>query len=79
MTRIRATGTGAPASLLAKNIGLPDDQLVANLYMNVLSRNPADAEKNSALANLKSGGARSIEAENLLWELYNKADFIYNY
>jgi hypothetical protein len=78
MTRIRATGTGATASLLANNINLPDDQLVTNLFLAVLSRYPTDTEKTQALANLKSG-TRSQEAENLLWLLYNKVDFIFNY
>ncbi len=78
MTRIRASGTGANASLLARNINLPDDQLVTNLFLAVLSRFPSDAEKTQALANLKVG-IRTQKAENLLWVLYNKVDFIFNY
>jgi len=79
MTRIKATGAGTTASLLAKNLSLSDDQLVTNLFLNVLSRYPTDTEKAAALANLKASSGRTAEAENLLWELYNKADFIYNY
>ena len=64
--------------MLAKYINLPDDQMVNNLFLTVLSRYPTAAEMTTALANLKSG-TRSSEAENLLWELYNKVDFIFNY
>src|SRR5262249_35500498 len=78
MTRIRATGSGATASLLARNLYLPDEQLVNNLFLAVLSRYPSDAEKTAALANLKAGN-RATEAQNLLWELYNKVDFTFNY
>lgn len=82
MTRIRATGTGATASLLAKSLPLADDQLVNNLYLNVLSRYPSDNEMSTAMANLASGSGvagRQQKAENLLWSLYNKVDFIFNY
>lgn len=78
MARVRATGTGQAASLLARNLNLPDDQLVSNLFLAVLSRFPTDAEEAQALANLKAGN-RTQEAENLLWLLYNKVDFIFNY
>lgn len=78
MTRIRASGTGGTASLLARNINLADDQLVNNLYLTVLSRYPSDTEMSAALTNLKTGN-RSQQAENLLWTLFNKVDFIYNY
>ncbi|MEO8130268.1 MAG: DUF1549 domain-containing protein [Bryobacteraceae bacterium] len=82
MTRIRATGTGANASLLAKSLPMPNDQLVDNLFLTVLSRFPTDAEKKTAIANLASGSGtagRQQKAENLLWSLYNKVDFIFNY
>jgi hypothetical protein len=45
--------------------------------MNVLSRHPTTAEMTSALANLKTN--RTTEAQTLLWSLYNKVDFIFNY
>ncbi len=78
MTRIRASGSGPTASLLARNLPLPDDQLVNNLFLAVLSRFPTEAERAAALANLKKGN-RTQEAENLLWVLFNKVDFIFNY
>jgi len=44
----------------------------------VLSRNPTNDEMSSSLVSL-SGGNRSQAIENLLWSLYNKVDFIFNY
>jgi len=78
MTRIRATGTGANASLLARVLGFPDEQLLQTLYLTVLSRYPSEEEKTAALATLKSGN-RTQKAEDLLWTLYNKTDFLFNY
>lgn len=82
MTRIRAAGSGANATLLAKSLPMTDDQLVNNLFLNVLSRYPTDDEKSKALSSLASAQNTSIrqqKAENLLWSLYNKVDFIFNY
>jgi hypothetical protein len=75
MSRIRATANGG---LLQRNLSRPDDQLVDTLFLNVLSRYPSDAEKSAALATLKSG-PRNQKAEDLLWSLYNKVDFVFNY
>jgi hypothetical protein len=52
------------------------------MYITVLSRYPTTDELNAALANFKAAAnatARTQEAQNLLWSLYNKVDFIYNY
>ena len=76
MTRIR--GTGNASLLLVKNINLPNDQLATNLYLAVLSRYPSDSEKAAAVAQLQSA-ARVSAAEDLLWSLYNKVDFTFNY
>lgn len=75
ISRIRSTGPAS--SLLAANLNLPDAQLVDKLFMTVLSRHPTNTELNAALTNLKTN--RSQEAENLLWSLYNKVDFLFNY
>jgi hypothetical protein len=77
-TRIRASAAGGVPSLLQRHLSSPDDTLVSYLYMNVLSRWPTDEEKAAALASLKTGN-RTQKAENLLWALYNKVDFLYNY
>jgi hypothetical protein len=78
MSRIKPSGAGANANLLAANMALTDDQIIQNFYLAVLSRYPTTAEKNTAIAQLQSGN-RLQQIEDLLWSLYNKVDFIYNY
>ncbi|HXJ37645.1 MAG TPA: DUF1553 domain-containing protein [Bryobacteraceae bacterium] len=80
--RIHATGTGATSSFLMKLLPLPDDQLINTLYIDVLSRYPTQAEKALALAQLTKPGtttARRTNAEDILWTLFNKVDFVFNY
>jgi len=76
MSRIKSTG--ASSSLLVANLNLPNDQLVSKLFLTVLSRPATAAEMTSALAMLNAG-VRNTSAENLLWSLYNKVDFVFNY
>lgn len=78
MDRTKAAGTGASASLLAANMGLADGQVIQNFYLAVLSRYPTADEKDAAIAQLQSGN-RAQQMQDLLWSLYNKVDFIYNY
>jgi hypothetical protein len=75
MNRIRST---VPAALVTLSLFGTDQQLVDTFYLTVLSRMPSDAERTAAYAALKSGPRRE-KAENLLWTLYNKVDFIFNY
>ncbi|MDQ6760013.1 MAG: DUF1553 domain-containing protein, partial [Acidobacteriota bacterium] len=77
MTRVRTAAAG-PNSLINRSLTGTDEQLVNNLFINVLSRYPDDHEKSVASASLKTGD-RKQKAENLLWSLYNKVDFIFNY
>ncbi|MBM3761301.1 MAG: DUF1553 domain-containing protein [Acidobacteria bacterium] len=81
MTRIRSSNTGGQQSLLNRFINMADTQLVNQLYLTVLSRYPSQAEADIAIATLRgtSGTTRTQRGENLLWSLYNKVDFIYNY
>ncbi|MGH9657496.1 MAG: DUF1549 domain-containing protein [Bryobacteraceae bacterium] len=74
----RATTGGSVNGLLRRSLNLPDDQLVSTLYLHVLSRYPAAAELESAVNNLKRSN-RNARAQDLLWSLYNKVDFIFNY
>jgi hypothetical protein len=77
MTR---TAPGSPAgALLPSNIGLSNPALVNVLFLNVLSRYPTATEMSEALQNLSNTQTRNQEAQNLLWSLYNKVDFIFNY
>jgi hypothetical protein len=71
--------TKAPKdSLLYRYLSLPADQLIDNFYLAVLSRHPTDAEKKTALQQLPKGQI-ALGAESLLWALYNKVDFVFNY
>jgi hypothetical protein len=69
--------SNAATSLIQKVLPMQNDQLVNTLFITVLSRYPTAAEMSAALENLKTN--RTQEARNLLWSLYNKVDFIFNY
>ncbi|MSO20536.1 MAG: DUF1553 domain-containing protein [Acidobacteria bacterium] len=76
--RVRAAAltTGRLATLMAT---IPDNtQLVDAIYLNVLSRRPSSIERNLAMAKFNTG-TRTSNAQDLLWALYNKVDFMFNY
>ncbi|MEO8027887.1 MAG: DUF1553 domain-containing protein [Bryobacteraceae bacterium] len=75
MTKVRST---TPAQIISLAMQGTDLQLIDALYLTVLSRPPSDTERDTAAAALKAGPRRE-KAENLLWSLYNKVDFIFNY
>jgi len=73
--RVKASqANGALAALLGQNDGV----LVTRLYLRVLSRYPT-AEELAAGVQLVQSGNRTEAAEDLMWSLYNKVDFIFNY
>ena len=74
----RTLSTGAATSLLVSNLNQPNSQLINTLFLNVLSRYPTSDEATQAATQLSTGN-RAQQAENLLWSLYNKVDFIFNY
>jgi hypothetical protein len=74
----RTKSTGVATSLLVANLNLSNSQLVNSLFLSVLSRNPTSDEMTQAVTQLSSGN-RAQQAENLLWSLYNKVDFVFNY
>jgi hypothetical protein len=80
-SRIHATGTGATATFLTKLLPSTDDVLISTLFLDILSRKPTPAESAAAQAELARGGAaqRKQNAEDLLWTLFNKVDFVFNY
>ncbi len=73
MSRVNTTTNGIIRAVLP----VADDQLVNTLFLTVLSRVPTATELSTALANLKTN--RTQEVQNLLWSLYNKVDFVFNY
>ncbi len=52
-----------------------DGALVEELYLRTLSREPTDAELNSALVYCKDTKNRSVVFEDLLWALLNSSEF----
>jgi hypothetical protein len=73
----RTAASGASANRLLA-LDKSDEDLVNSLFLNVLSRYPTDAEKQTAIQALKTGN-RTQSARNLLWSLYNKVDFVFNH
>jgi hypothetical protein len=78
MTRIDPGGANAN-QLLAQNLKKPNDQFINALYLGVLSRYPSDAEMKTALNIVLGAGSQAAGGTNMLWVLYNKVDFIFNY
>jgi len=77
-TRIQYNGT-TPAPLIANNLSLSNTALVNTLYMNILSRYPTSAEMTTATASLGTASTRSQAVQDLVWTIYNKVDFVFNY
>ena len=73
----RAT-PGQPTGTLAESLAMPDDALVANLYLSVLSRQPS-AEETAAAVQYIRGRDRDQRVGQLAWVLFNKTDFYFNY
>ncbi len=79
MAKLTSTGTGATQSLLSKALAQTgNDGLAATLYLSILSRYPTAAETQTA-ETLLSSGNRTQKAQELMWTLYNKVDFMFNY
>jgi len=75
----RTSPTSPATGLLVTSLKLPNTELVNTLFLAVLSRYPTQQELNTALANLANTSTRNNEAQDLLWSLYNKVDFVFNY
>jgi Protein of unknown function (DUF1549)/Protein of unknown function (DUF1553) len=79
MSKLNSTGSGATQSLLSKALAQSDNNsLTSMLYINILSRQPTSAELQAANT-LLTGGTRTQKAQELMWTLYNKVDFMFNY
>jgi len=63
---------------LAQIVAQADDVAVQLLYLRVLSRPPTPEELSAGVTTLRSGD-RTAKAEDLMWGLYNKIDFIFSY
>ena len=80
LNRTHAAG-GTPNQLIAKYANtLGNEDLVRTLFLNILSRYPSPDELSTAAAALPaSGSSRTSAIQDLLWSLYNKVDFVFNY
>jgi hypothetical protein len=66
---------GRPALLLRQK--LTDEQLVTELYLWSLARNPSAAELKVSLEFVRGYGAKRAEAaQDLMWALLNSKDFL---
>jgi hypothetical protein len=80
LNRARISGGGANVSLLGKSMAIADDsKFLDNVYLTILSRYPTDDERAIGLKAMKASSSRQVNGENLLWALYNKVDFFFNY
>ncbi len=75
--RLQATGANA-APLITKSLNMGNTGLINNLYLNILSRYPSNDEMSTAAAALIAGN-RQQAVQDLVWSLYNKVDFVFNY
>jgi hypothetical protein len=79
MNKLVSTGVGSAQSLLSLATATKDNAGAANLlYINILSRYPTSAELASSNTFLSTGN-RTQKMQELMWTLYNKVDFIFNY
>ena len=68
----------APTGTVADALAMGDDQLVSHLFLSALSRYPTDQELSEAVKHLERGD-RDEGAADLMWTLFNKTDFYFNY
>jgi len=70
-----------PASFLHKLLTqeppLSNEQLVEELFLAIVSRYPEPKERDLAVKRIRDYRAQG--AEDLIWVLLNKLDFIFNY
>ncbi len=78
MTRIHQNNANSTVSKLLANASLTSQDIITQLYLNTLSRNPTTDETN-ALLPLFTSYSRRDATEAVQWTLLNKVDFIFNY
>jgi hypothetical protein len=78
MNRIHQNNANSTVSKLMANTALTSQDIINQLYLTTLSRNPTATEMNILLSSFTTLGKREA-TESLQWALLNKVDFIYNY
>lgn len=79
--RIKASTANGQQSLLARWANMADGQFTTQMYLTILSRYPSQKETDAAVKTMAgtTGTTRTAKMQNLIWALYNKVDFIFNY
>jgi len=77
-TTVAAYGGNPISPLIAQNMSQSNANLINTIYLTILSRMPTTAEVNTATTTLTTG-TRNQGIQNLMWALYNKVDFVFNY
>jgi len=75
--RVKAAPGSRLHKLLNQEPPLANEELADELFLSVLSRYPAPEEKQVAAAQIAQYRTRG--AEDLLWAMLNKLDFVFNY
>ncbi len=78
MTRIHNNNNGSNVQKLLSDQSLTPAQITTQLYLNTLSRSPAQSELDK-LTPLFTSLGRQQATETIQWALLNKMDFIFNY
>lgn len=78
LNKIHQNNAGSAVATLLANATLTDQQIVTQLFLNTLSRNPRQDELDALLPLFSSQGKRQA-TEGIQWALLNKMDFIFNY
>jgi hypothetical protein len=70
----------APNQLIVQNLSKSNTDLVNALFLGILSRYPSGDELSKAAASLPAADADRLQSvQDLVWALYNKVDFVFNY
>jgi hypothetical protein len=77
--RLKVEGP-TPNQLIVQNLNKGNNDLVNTLFLAILSRYPSPGELSKAIASLSTDDADRLAAvQDLVWSLYNKVDFVFNY
>lgn len=78
-SRLATTGS-TPSQLVLSVMNLGNTDAVNALFLAILSRYPSTDEMNKSIAYLTASGTNHTQnLQDLVWSLYNKVDFLFNY
>ena len=77
-SRLQYSGS-TTSPLIVNNLNQTNANLINTLFLAILSRYPTSTETSTAMSALTGAGNRSQAVQDLVWSLYNKVDFVFNY